>query len=167
MNFDQAFEALIDHEKGFTDNPKDPGNWTGGKVGVGQLKGTKYGVSAAAYPGEDIRNLTLTRAKDIYQRDYWWKAGCDLVPDCVKFDLYDTAVNAGPGTAIRMLQRAVGVVDDGVIGPKTMQALGNVDPERLDKRFNGHRLDHLNNLDTWPDFGRGWAQRIAENLMKD
>jgi len=111
--------------------------------------------------------MTLVRAKDIYQRDYWWKAGCDLVPECVKFDLFDTAVNAGPGTAIRMLQKALGVTQDGVIGPKTMQAISSMDPERLDKRFNGHRLDHLNNLDTWPDFGRGWAQRIAENLMKD
>lgn len=167
MNFDKAFEMLIGHEGGFTDNPKDRGNWTSGKIGVGQLKGTNYGISAMSYPGENIKEMTLVRAKDIYQRDYWWKAGCDLVPDCVKFDLFDTAVNAGPGAAIRMLQRAVGVEDDGVIGPKTMLALSSMDPERLDKRFNGHRLDHLNNLDTWPDFGRGWAQRIAENLMKD
>ena len=155
MNFDTAFERLIGHEGGYVNHPRDPGG------------ATKFGISKRQYPGEDIPNMTLVRAKDIYQRDYWWKAGCDLVPDCVKFDLFDTAVNAGPGAAIRMLQRAVGVVDDGVIGPKTMQALGNVDPERLDKRFNGHRLDHLNNLDTWSDFGRGWAQRIAENLMKD
>ena len=167
MNFDMAFETLIGHEGGFTDNPKDKGNWTGGKIGVGQLTGTKYGISARSYPGENIKEMTLVRAKDIYQRDYWWKAGCDLVPDCVKFDLFDTAVNAGPTSAIKMIQRAAGVFDDGVIGPKTMQAFSTIDPQLLDKRFSGHRLDHLNNLESWPDFGRGWAQRIAENLMKD
>lgn len=155
MNFDQAFEILIGHEGGYVNHPNDPGGET------------KFGISKRSYPGENIPNMTLVRAKDIYQRDYWWKAGCDLVPECVKFDLFDTAVNAGPKTAIQMLQRAVGVEDDGVIGPKTMLALSSMDPERLDKRFNGFRLDHLNNLDTWPDFGRGWAQRIAENLMKD
>ena len=153
MNFDQAFETLIGHEGGYVNHPRDPGGET------------KFGISKRQYPGENIKEMTLVRAKDIYQRDYWWKAGCDLVPDCVKFDLFDTAVNAGPGTAIRMLQRAVGVVDDGVIGPKTMQALGNVDPERLDKRFNGHRLQFMSSLSTWQTFGRGWANRIAKNLM--
>ncbi len=155
MNFDEAFERLIGHEGGYVNHPNDPGGET------------KYGISKRSYPGENIKEMTLVRAKDIYQRDYWWKAGCDLVPECVKFDLFDTAVNAGPGAAIRMLQKALGVVQDGVIGPKTMQAISSMDPERLDKRFNGHRLDHLNNLPTWPDLGRGWAQRIAENLMED
>ena len=95
MNFDQAFEWLIGHEGGYVNHPNDPGGET------------KYGISKRSYPGENIKEMTLVRAKDIYQRDYWWKAGCDLVPDCVKFDLFDTAVNAGPGTAIRMLQRAM------------------------------------------------------------
>ena len=155
MNFDQAFEILIGHEGGYVNHPRDPGGET------------KFGISKRSYPGEDIPNMTLVRAKDIYQRDYWWKAGCDLVPECVKFDLFDTAVNAGPKTAIQMLQRAVGVEDDGVIGPKTMLALSSMDPERLDKRFNGFRLQHLSTLSTWETFGRGWANRIAKNLMKD
>lgn len=155
MNFDQAFEILIGHEGGYVNHPNDPGGET------------KFGISKRSYPGEDIPNMTLVRAKDIYQRDYWWKAGCDLVPEVVKFDLFDTAVNAGPGTAIRMLQKVLGVTQDGVIGPKTMQAINSMDPERLDKRFNGHRLLHLTGLPTWPSFGRGWTRRIAENLMKD
>lgn len=155
MNFDQAFEVLVGHEGGYVNHPNDPGGET------------KFGISKRSYPGENIPNMTLVRAKDIYQRDYWWKAGCDLVPECVKFDLFDTAVNAGPKTAIQMLQRAVGVEDDGVIGPKTMLALSSMDPERLDKRFNGFRLQHLSTLSTWDTFGRGWANRIAKNLMKD
>lgn len=165
MNFDQAFERVIGHEGGFDDNPKDRGNWTSGKIGVGQLKGTKYGVSAATYPTLDIANLTLEDAKRLYLRDFWGSAGCDLVPIGMKFDLFDTAVNSGPGMAVRLLQRAAGVIDDGVIGPKTMLAVSNMDPERLLARFNGWRLDFLNdNPSQWAEFGRGWAQRIAENL---
>lgn len=165
MNFDQAFERLISHEGGFTDNPKDRGNWTSGKIGVGQLKGTKYGVSAMTYPTLDIANLTLDDAKRIYRRDFWSSAGCDLVPVGMKFDLFDTAINSGPGMAARLLQRAAGVADDGVIGPKTMLAVSNMDPERLHARFNGWRLDFLNdNPQQWAEFGRGWAQRIADNL---
>lgn len=165
MDFDTAFERLIGHEGGFQDDPEDRGNWTGGRKGVGQLKGTKYGISAMTYPAEDIRNLTLERAKVLYRRDFWSVAGCDVVPAVLKFDLFDTAVNSGQERARKFLQRAAGVTDDGIIGPQTMLAISNMDPERLFARFNGHRLDFLNdNPDQWARYGRGWAQRIADNL---
>ena len=165
MNFDDAFERLIGHEGGFQNNPKDRGNWTSGKPGIGTLKGTKYGISAMTYPTLDIAALTLDDAKRIYSRDFWGKSGCDLVPDGLRFDMFDTAVNSGPRTAAQLLQRAVGADDDGIIGPKTKRAISDMDPERLVARFNGWRLDFLNdNPQQWADFGRGWAQRIAENL---
>jgi lysozyme family protein len=166
MNFDQAFERLIGHEGGFQNDPRDKGNWTGGKVGVGQLKGTKFGISAMTYPGEDIENLTLERAKLIYARDFWSKAGIDLSPDGMRFDIFDTAVNSGAKRAVQFIQRALGVADDGVIGSVTALALSQIDPYRLLARFNGHRLDFLNdNPELWATYGRGWAQRIAENLI--
>lgn len=37
--------------------------------------------------------------------------------------VFDAAVNHGLGNASRMLQRAVGVVDDGVIGNMTIAAI--------------------------------------------
>ena len=58
-DFKQAFDLLIGHEGGYTNNPNDPGNWTGGKVNSGTLRGTKYGISAASYPTLDIKNLGL------------------------------------------------------------------------------------------------------------
>lgn len=120
-----------------------------------------------SYPGEDIQNLTLERVKTLYRRDFWGPAGCDLVPEQVKFPLFDAAVHAGKSAAIKMLQRALGVADDGIIGPITMQAISSAHPYRLAMRFHGHRLDHLNNNpEQWALFGRGWAQRIAENLME-
>lgn len=153
MNFDQAFERLIGHEGGYVNNPADPGGET------------KFGISKRQYPSEDIKNMTLERAKFLYGRDYWSQSGADLVHDALKFDMFDTAVNSGPKTAIKLLQRALGVVDDGRIGPVTMTAITHADPERLLSNFNGWRLDFLNdNPDLWAKFGRGWAQRIAENL---
>lgn len=165
MDFDAAFERLIGHEGGFTNSPADRGNWTGGKVGQGRCVGTKYGISAMTYPGEDIEHLTLDRAKELYRRDFWGPAGCDAAPDAIKFDLFDAAVNSGVVTAIKLLQRAAGSADDGALGPRTLMATQTMDAERLLARFNGWRLDYLNdNPQQWANFGRGWAQRIAENL---
>ena len=166
MNFDQAFERLIGHEGGFSDRREDRGNWTSGHVGVGQLNGTKYGISAMTYPGEDIAGLTLARAKEIYRRDFWGPAGCDLVPDAAKFDLFDMAVNSGVSRSVKTLQEAVGATPDGSIGPVTMQAISNMPGPRLVARFNGRRLKFMTDLATWESFGKGWARRIAANLME-
>lgn len=166
MNFDQAFEILIDVEKGLSMDPKDNGNWTGAKVGVGVLKGTKYGISAGAYPNEDIVNLTLGKAKLLYLHDYWNLAGCTAVPEAIRFDLFDTAVNSGVGRAARLLQRTVGTVEDGQIGPKTLQAIASMPVSRLVAHFNAHRLIFMTDAPTWLTHGKGWARRIADNLVR-
>ena len=167
MTFDDAFKVLIGHEGNFTDNPKDPGNWTGGKVGAGVCKGTKYGIAANTYPDEDIRNLTQARAKELYKRDYWGKLKMDDIPDVVRFDLFDAAVNSGVGQAAKFLQRAAGVEDDGAIGKDTLAAVKRMDPQLLDKRLSGYRLRFMADLKVWPDFAKGWARRIANNLIED
>lgn len=154
MNFDQAFERLIGHEGGYVNDPRDPGGET------------KFGISKRSYPAEDIKGLTLERAKAIYRRDFWGLAGCDAVPDAMKFDLFDMAVNSGPQTAIKTLQRAARVTPDGLIGPITLQSLNSTPAPRLVARFNGHRLDFMTDLKTWSVFGKGWAKRVASNLKE-
>lgn len=171
MTFEKAFERLIGHEGGFQADPNDRANWTTGKIGQGELRGTKYGISAMSYPGEDIRNLTLDRAQAIYRRDYWGPACCDLVPDPVKYPLFSAAVHTSapgkPTTALRMLQRAAGVRDDGVIGPVSIMAITNMPPHRLLARFVGQYLDYINNnRDQFRLYGVGWSQRAAEMLME-
>jgi hypothetical protein len=70
-DFDQIFDIVVRSEGGFTDNPADPGNWTGGRVGAGACRGTKFGISARAHPELDIAGLTLDQARSLYRREYW------------------------------------------------------------------------------------------------
>jgi len=169
MNFEQAFTALIGNEGNYTLNHKDRGNWTGGMSGAGQLRGTKYGISAASYPAVDIKNLTLEAAKAIYFRDFWNPLFPDILPDIVRFDVFDTAVNSGVERAAKLLQKALGVVADGDIGPKTKAAIIAADSKTLDKRFSGQRLLFITGLpqSQWEAFGKGWVNRIAGNLIND
>lgn len=162
MRFDDAFAVLIGHEGVLSMNANDKGNWTGGAVGLGELKGTKYGISAASYPDEDILHLTLARAKQIYRRDYW--APIEALPPSVRFDVFDMAVNSGVRRAIETLQGVVAVAQDGVIGPVTVYAVNSMSSARVRARFEGARLEYLADLTSWPAFGRGWCKRIAKNL---
>jgi lysozyme family protein len=158
------FERLIGSEGNFSKDPKDPGNWTGGRVGVGKLVGTKYGIAANTYPHLDIESLTLDDAKGIYWLDWWLKLGADHLPPAVAYQVWQFAVNAGMGTAKRGLQSAVGVAQDGQVGPLTLEAIAAADQNDLLLRFNAFVLDHYTSLSTWPTFGKGWTRRVAANL---
>lgn len=153
MTFDIAFQRLIGHEGGLSDHPSDPGGLT------------KFGISKRSYPNEDIRALTIERAKAIYLRDFWEPAGCDDVPEGIAFDLFDMAVNSGVRRAVMTLQRSIGARTDGVMGPVTMTVLNSLPSAVVVAKFNGARLEFMAELPTWPAFGRGWAKRIASNLM--
>lgn len=164
MNFDEAFKITVGHEGGFTLHRQDRGNWTSGKVGVGELKGTKYGISAMAYPKEDIKNLTLERAKQLYKRDYWDKCRCDELPSGLRFHVFDVAVNSGVKRAIQTLQQAAGTKDDGIIGPATLAAVRSKEPCDLLLMFYSFRIAFYTSIGTFGTFGKGWMNRVASNL---
>lgn len=153
MTFDEAVQRVIAVEGGYVNDPRDPGGET------------KYGISRRAYPGEDIAALSVERAKELYRRDYWGPAGCDAVPEALRFHLFDMAVHSGARAAIRALQAACGASVDGVLGPRTLLALSSCEPLRLVARLCGQRLALMTRAAGWDAFGRGWARRLADNLI--
>lgn len=155
---------IVGHEGGFSDNKLDPGNWTGGVVGQGALKGTKFGISAKAHPSLDIARLSLADAVAIYQRDYVRPLCLGRYRDGVAYQLLDFAVNAGGGRAIRCLQKAIGVGTDGVVGPLTLAALEARSEGDVIMLLLAERIDFVTYLRNWPDAGKGWVRRVAANL---
>ncbi len=162
--FDKAFERVIGHEGGFQNDPKDRGNWTTGVVGQGVNKGTKFGISAMSYPNEDIKNITLQRAKELYKRDFWDKNNLESFHASVQYQMFDAVVNHGRGNAARMLQRALYVADDGIIGNQTLAAYKKMSENDILLRFLAERLEFMTKISTFDRYGRGWSMRIANNL---
>jgi len=153
MTFDVAFDRLMGHEGGYTDGQGDPGGET------------HWGISKRSYPAVDIKGLTRLDAKRIYFADFWQRIHADTLPDGVAFQLFDFAVHSGIETAVRYLQSAVGVADDGHWGPVSQAAAAAMSESDCIMRLCGERLDFLTRLKNWPTAGKGWARRIAQNLM--
>lgn len=151
LTFYAAFNRLVDHEGGYVNNPNDPGGET------------KYGISKRSYPTLDIKNLTIDMARAIYLRDFWKPLGDDVHP-AIKFQAFDFAVNSGIQTAIRKLQQAIGVADDGHFGPVSRAAIKNMFPVTVLFLYNEKRIEFYTSLSTFPTFGRGWMRRMAKNL---
>ena len=158
MRFEDAFKLVVHHEGGYVNHPNDPGGAT--RFGV-----TERVARANGYQG-DMRVFPIEKAQEIYRKLYWDAVRAEELPAAVRFDVFDAAVNSGVSQAAKWLQRALGVRDDGVIGPATVAAARDVSGPVLAARFNAARLRFMTDLPTWASFGRGWARRIAENLSR-
>ena len=155
-DFDKAFELLIGNEGGYVNNPKDPGGETNWGI-------TKTVAVANGYAG-DMRTMPKETAKGIYKKMYWDKLQCDQLPFVVAFQLFDAGVNHGNAQAVKFLQRALSVVDDGVIGAKTIAATNSLEDLQIVMLFNAERIEFYTALKTFSTFGKGWMRRVASNL---
>ncbi len=161
--YSAAFRVVVGEEGGYGADPADPGNWTGGAVGAGVCRGTKYGISAAAYPDLDIEHLALAQAQAIYRRDYWDRVAGDSLPAPLALLVFDAAVNNGVARSAEWLQAAVGVAEDGEIGPETLGAVTAHagDGAALCAQVLCRRWLFMTRLPTWGAFGDGWAARLS------
>jgi len=158
--YDDAFNFVVGAEGGYTKSEHDRGNWTTGTIGRGELKGTKYGISAMSYPHLDIENLTLDDAKGIYYSDYWLPMWCDKVGYPKALCMFDAAVNNGITNSTRFAQRAASVYDDGKMGPITLSAIQQMDAGLFVEYALQSRRIFYQALSTFSRYGRGWLNRL-------
>jgi lysozyme family protein len=153
----QALAAVLRHEGGWSDHPRDPGGAT--------MKGITLATFRAARGAErtkaELRAISDADVEDIYRQRYWLAVRGDDLPAGVDHAVFDAAVNSGPGRAARWLQQALGVWPDGAIGPKTLLAAAGRDPVELVDRICDLRLGYLKALQTFDVFGMGWTKRVA------
>ena len=161
IGFDKAFEASLELEGGYVNDPQDPGGET------------KYGISKRYYPNLDIKNLTQEQAKLIYKKNYWDKMKLYKMDDEVGAEIFDTGINMGRGSAVRIAQKSLNflgenLIIDGIIGKKTINALNkwsNKDKRAVLVVLNGFQfLRYLEIIEKNPKlekFARGWTKRVS------
>jgi len=157
MNFAEAFQTLLVHEGGFSNDKADSGGAT--RFGVTEAVARRAGYRGA------MSELPLDLAQRIYRVEYWDAIRADDLPATLRYPVFDAAVNSGVGQAVKWLQRAAGVKDDGVIGPQTLAAVSQLDASALRMRMLSARLRLMASLPSWPAFSRGWVNRIC-SLME-
>ena len=118
-DWNEAINFVLEQEGEYTLDPNDPGGET------------KYGISKKSYPSLDIKNLSRQDAVEIYHRDFWVPCRCADLPRPYALAVFDSAVNQGTRVAIRLMQIALGVIVDGVIGPKTIAAAHSAQPKMI------------------------------------
>lgn len=153
-SFDDAFDALIGNEGGYSNNPADPGGET--MWGVTARVARAWGYTGA------MKDLPRDTAKAIAKKLYWDPLKLDQFDPRVAFQIFDANYNGGH--PVIWMQGASGAKVDGLLGPATIAAVAGTDPLKFMMRWNSLRLRYFTSLKTWPTFGKGWANRIADNL---
>jgi lysozyme family protein len=144
-NFDACMVPVFKEEGGFTMDRHDAGNWTGGKVGKGELKGTNFGIAASSHPTLDIRNLTKADAAKLYRPEYWNACRCDELSPGVDLVVMDIAVNSGVGRGRSYRDATAGIGD--------RQA-------RVDA-LSDKRRAFYKGLKTFSRYGKVWLGRVS------
>lgn len=159
-NYDKCLEAILHHEGGYVNHPKDPGGET--NLGVTKRVYEEWGGT------KDMKELTEEDVAPIYEKNYWLRAKCDHLPSGLDLAVMDWSVNSGVGRAVKKLQRMIGTVADGGIGPNTLKTLDEyIEHHGLEKTIRSYsnvRQDFYESLSTFNTFGRGWTRRNEETL---
>lgn len=161
-NFDKALAFLLEREGGY------------GDISTGDDQPTNLGITLPTLSAwrdeactvDDLKSLTQAEAAKIYYAKYWETCDCDRMPAGVAMCVFDAAVNSGVKMAGEWLQMAVGVTPDGIVGPKTLEALGQVnDPTHIVSVMLSLRQSYMQRLPTWPKYRRGWLNRLWDLRM--
>jgi lysozyme family protein len=157
-SFEKALACVLRHEGGWSDHVLDPG----GATNRGITRATLERVRGRPVSKAELMALSPAETATIYRRLYWNAVAGDALPAGVDLAVFDCAVNSGPRRAALLLQQALGVTADGIVGPRTLAAAGAADARSLIRQLQASRLAFLRRLPTFAVFGRGWSRRVAE-----
>ena len=153
MTFETAIAFVLSEEGGYSNDPNDPGGET------------NFGISKRAHPNVDIKNLTQDEAESIYKYLYWDACRCESLPPKLAIIVFDSAVNQGVGTAIKMLQASIGTIQDGIVGPATIERANATDENTIITKFITERVLHYTLSSSFLLYGRGWISRTMRVVM--
>ena len=160
-NFDHSLDLVLKSEGGFVNNPKDPG----GMTNLGVTATTWSNFKGRNTNEKEMRSLTRDDVAPLYEKKYWNACKCDDLPSGIDYLVFDFAVNSGPGRSIKILQKALGIPEDGAIGPVTIQTIDVMDKTELINRFSNEKKQFYESLSTFATFGKGWLNRVDETRV--
>jgi lysozyme family protein len=166
---DRALDFTLEHEGGWSDRKNDKGGKTNWGITLAVLKGLGRDVDLDGdVDADDLRALPKEEARAIYENLYWF--GDPFLDDAVAIKHFDIGVHAGPGTANKILQRAINnfwgrplLAEDGHLGPKTLAAANALPPKDMLQALCAEQLGHYLNIirldPTQIEFQNGWIKR--------
>jgi lysozyme family protein len=158
--FDESVRHVLNTEGGYVNDPDD----SGGETNRGVTKGTFDAARAAGIISEaDIKNLTVEDARKIYKEMYWNPVRADELPEGVRFQLFDMAINHGVSGAVSPLQGVLGLKRTGKMDDETVRETNEIKPGALIEMLTRRRRKLYKSIvEKKPEkekYSKGWNRR--------
>ncbi len=169
--FDAAFDDLLEHEGGYSNNPYDPGGPT--NFGITQKELTR--VYKQLNLPEVVKSLTVDEAATYYKSQWWDKYHYEAINSlAIASKLFNMAVNMGPSAATRLIQESCNYLGypirmDGILGAETFGVINQICLYGMEEDLMGDLIDNQKwyyeqLVDAKPKlevFLKGWLNRAA------
>ena len=146
--------------QGFHVSPNDPGGDT--NHGVIQTTWSFYQDHGYIPTDVTLAAATLDQLETVLYIGFWQAGRCDQLPPGVDLVAFNMNMASGTGRGIRILQQAVGVKTDGIIGDQTLTAVNAMAPAQLVLLLTERDEQFFAGLTTFKWFGRGWDRRAED-----
>lgn len=155
-NFPASLALVLQSEGGNDDDPQDHGGRT--SRGITQREYDAWRTSQGL-PTQDVWTASQDDIETIYHDNYW-EPYCDDMPIGLDYVYFNNCVLAGPRRATILLQQALGVTADGMVGPMTLAAVASRDPASAIRAYSAAATTWYHSLNQ-PRFTKGWLNRVA------
>lgn len=157
-SFSRCLTHVLKSEGGYVNDPRDPGGETNYGITVAVAREYGYRGPMKTIPPHIVAN--------IYRELYWDKVEAGSLPYTMALHVFDAAVQHGPKKAIQLMQRALGIADDGIIGDKTRMTIRQMHPHHFAARFAAVRIKYYTDIKNFSTFGRGWMIRMSKVIAE-
>lgn len=165
----QLFPFILKWEGGFVNDPADRGGATNKGITLATLTLWNKAHQLPAPTIADLKAITNEQVFDIFYQNYWQRFRADNIQSQkVANCLVDWLWLSGQ-PAITRTQRIVGTAADGIVGPKTINAINKKNPDLLLSRLYAERIAFIDaickNRPANQKFRNGWINRL--NALKN
>jgi lysozyme family protein len=160
--FKKCLELVLKSEGGYIDHPKDPG----GRTNLGVTQSVWEEWLGHPVSEKDMKALSVDKVAPMYEMKDWRTSYCEKLPQGLNLLVFSMAVNSGSGRAVKLLQKCLGLVEDGVIGARSMAKIQECSPVDLVEKYSATRKAFYESLKLFPVFGKGWISRCEKERLE-
>lgn len=161
--FENALAVVFEAEGGLADHEADRGKRT--NLGI-TTRTWRLWLESRGEPPRPVDEATPADARAIYRSWYWTRGKCADLPWPLSLVHFDGCVNHGVLAQNKLLQRSLGVVVDGVVGPITLGEAGRGDPQERAETLIWARMAKYRSIlmadHSQRAFAAGWIGRMID-----
>ena len=163
-DYKKLIPFILRWEGGFANDPADRGGATMKGITIGTFTTYRKSKGKPTPTVTDLKNISDQEWGDVFKSLFWDNWCADNIKSQSIANILVDWVWASGKYGITIPQKILGVAQDGVVGPKTLEALNARDADKLFAQLKQARINFVETIvkrnPSQKKFINGWKRRI-------